>query len=89
MMIHVKTVYTGYITHRGSVVFVSTRGSRKELHHELNWWMFDYHYAQGLSFVRIPPLDDWTQSDENPAIWTIQFPTPDWIIRTQEDMLTF
>jgi len=87
-MIQTTYIHTGFITHNSSIVHCVSRPNRSKLLHELNWWLFDYHYARDLPFVRIPPLDDWTRSDENPSVWTVKFPTDEWILRITEEFFS-
>ena len=82
-------VHSGTIRHQDQIIFIaSPRRTRNDILHELNWWLFDYFYAQGTPFIRIPPLDDWTRSSEHHNHWFVHFPDTDWLLTIMEDPLT-
>jgi hypothetical protein len=80
-MPRVHYVHIGCINHDNKTLKIINREKRHELIYDLNNWFFDYFYANQQVIRSLPPLDDWTRSHENPSMWSIEFPFPDWVVQ--------
>jgi hypothetical protein len=84
-----KTVHMGAISLDKEGMFSVMRPDRHKLMYELNSWFFDYFYANKLDIRNLPPLDDWTHSQEDCLLWSIQFPDEHWTITIRSETLEF
>lgn len=64
-----KLLHTGTAKIGKETVFTTNKGTRHLCLAELNNWLFDHCWAHGLHVVQLPPLDDWTHSDEDRSVW--------------------
>lgn len=86
MAAQLKLLHTGLIRIGKEIVFIANKGTRQYCLFELNNWLFDYCYANALPIVQLPPLDDWTPSDERENMWSfdpIELPTIAVILKSE------
>ena len=55
-----KKLHIGFINIGTERVCDVYKGTRDECLQELNIWILNYAYVQGLTILQLPPLDDWT-----------------------------
>lgn len=83
------TVHMGKIMHGTRTLTTILKPTRHELLYELNNWFFDYLYANQLNISSLPPLDDWTRSQENLQQWHIVWPDVEWSVIIESELLAF
>jgi len=88
-MPQLKTLHMGCIALDKETVYTVLKGKLHETMYELNGWLFDYLYANKLPILQLPPLDDFTRSDDDPSMWYIHFPTPEWKIWIKTENVSF
>ena len=81
------TILVAGINHNDKTLEVVVSYNENQLFMEVNNWLFDYCYANHLSIIQAPPLDDWTHSPENSSYWSYTFPNTEWSLWIQTKIL--
>lgn len=84
-----KNIHHGVIQHNGHIVKTLVESNRQKLIYELNTWFLDYCYANNLDIEQLPPLDDWTRSDEDASCWAVEFPDATWQVSIRHELMEF
>lgn len=88
-MTMLKAVYLGTIQLGKETLFSATKPSLQETVYALNDWFFGYFFANKHHIQSLPPLDDWTRSEEDGNLWTIHFPDAEWLVSVKSELLEF
>ena len=84
-----KTLHSGTAKIGKETVFTTNKGPRHLCLAELTNWLFDHCWAHGIQVVQLPPLDDWTHSQEAPYLWSFIPDVKDVTIFLQSEVIEF
>lgn len=83
----VNSVCVGMIMKDQKLVQLILRQTRHDVTYELNNWFVNYFRMNHEPIIQLPPLDDWTQSEEYPSLWNYKFQSNRWSVTTYIETL--
>lgn len=69
-----KSLYIGEIKIQKETVCLTHKGTRHACISDLNSWLFDFTHNAGRQILQLPPLDDWSISEDDSSLWFYIFP---------------
>lgn len=84
-----KSVYLGTIQLGKESLLTIPKPSLHDALYALNDWFFGYFFANKLHIKSLPPLDDWSRSEEDGSLWVIHFPDAEWLVTVKSELLEF
>lgn len=86
----IKTVHVGGISHNDRTIHTINKSTKRKLLQSINDWLFDYSRSTSISTIyQLPPLDDWSHSNEDSTFWYINYPTGEWLIWIKSELMEF
>ena len=82
----VTNVHIGGVNYKNKTIYTTTVfPSVQSVIRQLNVWLFDHLHAKKEEMKQLPPLDDWSWSDEDASMWYIKYPSDDYLIWTRRE----